>query len=339
MTVDEIASEEAAVASPARWMRRVLLAAAAYNVAWGLFAIVSPLAVFRWCGFDPLPAYPEIWQCLGMVIGVYGIGYGIAAFDPYRHWAIVFVGLLGKLFGPIGFVASATSGRLPWSFGAMLLFNDLIWLAPFTLILWRTARAANLGSQVMTVAAPPRPSDPLRQMLSQYGSSLDELSRRQPVLLVLLRHSGCTFCREALSDVAQAREQVEKAGTRIALVHQGSDEPIDLLARHGLTDLHRFRDPYRRLYEHFGLPQGRVGQLFGPAIWWRGFKAYLAGHRLGPRDGDSFRMPGTFLLHRGRVVREFRNANAAERPDYAALAILPGESEGRDRVVADAART
>lgn len=326
MTGEEIAREEAAIASPAPWMRRVLLAAAVYNIAWGLLAIVSPLAIFQWCGFDPLPAYPEIWQCLGMVIGVYGVGYGIAAFDPYRHWAIVFVGLLGKLFGPIGFVASAVSGRLPWRFGTMLLFNDLMWWIPFTLILWRASRAANLGSRVMTVAAPPRPGDPLRQMLSQYGASLEELSRKQPVLVVLLRHSGCTFCREALADVGAARQQIEAAGTRVVLIHQSADDPVELLNRHGLSDLHRFRDPYRRLYEHFGLPQGKVSQLLGPAVWWRGFRAFLAGHHLGARDGDAFRMPGVFLLSRGRVVREFRHATAAVRPDYLALARLPAEA-------------
>lgn len=325
MSDSEMALEEAAIAVPARWMRRVLLAAAACHIAWGLFAVVSPLTVFRWCGFDPLPAYPELWQCLGMAIGVSGVGYGIASFDPYRHWAIVFVGLLGKTIGSMSFVASALSGRLPWSFGGTLLLDALIWWIPFTLILWRAARAANLGSQVMTVPAPPRPTDPLRQMLSQYGTSLEELSRRQPVLLVLLRHSGCSFCREALSDVGAAREKIEAAGTKIALVHQGSEDPTDLLVRHRLADLHRYRDSHRRLYEHFGLPQGRMGQLFGPRVLWRGFQAYLAGHRLGRRDGDTFRMPGVFLVHRGRILREFRHSRAADRPNYVALATLPFE--------------
>jgi hypothetical protein len=30
-----------------------------------------------------------------------------------------------------------------------------------------------------------------------------------------------------------------------------------------------------------------------------------------------------FLIHQGRVVRRFLHANAADRPDYAALAQLP----------------
>ena len=29
-----------------------------------------------------------------MIVGVYGIGYIIAAGNPYKHWPIIFVGLL-----------------------------------------------------------------------------------------------------------------------------------------------------------------------------------------------------------------------------------------------------
>ena len=45
---------------PSSWMRQILMAAAFYNIAWGAFAILSPLTVFRWCGFDPLPTYPSL---------------------------------------------------------------------------------------------------------------------------------------------------------------------------------------------------------------------------------------------------------------------------------------
>lgn len=128
---------------PSGWMRQILLAAAVYNIAWGAFAILSPLTLFRWCGFDPLPIYPELWQCIGMIVGVYGVGYGIAARDPFRHWPIVLVGLLGKIFGPIGFVGAVTSGRFPLAMGWTIVTNDLIWWLPFGVILW----AAFLSNQ------------------------------------------------------------------------------------------------------------------------------------------------------------------------------------------------
>jgi len=63
------------------WMRRVLLVAAVYNLVWGAWVIFFPLVPFRWMGVDP-PNYPGLWQCIGMIVGVYGIGYGAAALDP-----------------------------------------------------------------------------------------------------------------------------------------------------------------------------------------------------------------------------------------------------------------
>ena len=63
------------------------------------------------------PTYPEIWQCVGMIVGVYGIGYAIASADPLRHWPIILVGFLGKIFGPLGFAQALYLERLPLRFG------------------------------------------------------------------------------------------------------------------------------------------------------------------------------------------------------------------------------
>ena len=116
------------------WMRWVLWMAGVYNIAWGGVAILFPLWVFRVTGMD-LPHYPEFWQCIGMIVGVYGIGYLIAASDPIRHWPIVLVGFLGKVLGPIGFAEALWSERLPLAFGFNIVTNDLIWWIPFFLIL------------------------------------------------------------------------------------------------------------------------------------------------------------------------------------------------------------
>lgn len=134
----QIQDQRTASLQAAPWMKRVLLVAACYNIGWGAFAILSPLTLFSWCGFDPLPLYPELWQCIGMIVGVYGVGYGIAASDPVRHWPIVLVGLLGKIFGPIGFVGAVTAARFPLKMGWTIVTNDLIWWVPFGLILWKS---------------------------------------------------------------------------------------------------------------------------------------------------------------------------------------------------------
>ena len=122
------------------WMSWVLRAAAVYNVFFGTLVVLFPLAFFRIAGLAE-PNYPEIWQCVGMIVGVYGVGYWIAATDPMRHWPIVLVGFLGKVLGPIGFLQAAAAGRFPWVFGWINVTNDLIWWIPFAIILLRARRA------------------------------------------------------------------------------------------------------------------------------------------------------------------------------------------------------
>ena len=112
----------------------MLIAAGVYNLAFGLFAIVFPSAMFDLVGMEQ-PRYPELWQCIGMIVGVCGVGYIIAAFDAARHWPIVLVGFLGKLFGPIGMAMAVLRQTLPLSFGVANITNDLIWLIPFALVL------------------------------------------------------------------------------------------------------------------------------------------------------------------------------------------------------------
>lgn len=118
-----------------RWMSIILFAAGVYNIAWGAAAIALPNALFRFAEMQP-PRYPQLWQCIGMIVGVYGVGYLIAAMDPLRHWPITLVGLLGKVFGPIGFAQSLAAGELPIAFGVTIITNDLIWWIPFSAILY-----------------------------------------------------------------------------------------------------------------------------------------------------------------------------------------------------------
>ena len=117
-----------------KWPKNILIAAGIYNIIWGGSVVLFPALIFNLLAITP-PSYPAIWQCVGMIVGVYGVGYFIAAFDPAKHWVIVLVGFLGKIFGPIGFVGQVINGVFPIEFGYVILFNDLIWWIPFFIIL------------------------------------------------------------------------------------------------------------------------------------------------------------------------------------------------------------
>ena len=123
------------------WMKKVLFLAGIYNIFWGAITIFFPIQTLAFLGIGDLN-YPQIWQCLGMIVGVYGLGYFIAARNPVAHWPIIFVGFLGKLLGPVGFLWSAFTGSLPWRFGLLNVTNDLVWLFPFALILLYSRKRA-----------------------------------------------------------------------------------------------------------------------------------------------------------------------------------------------------
>ena len=131
-----------------RWANRWLLAAGMYNLLWGGVTIAFPHWLFDFTGIERIN-YPEIWQCVGMIVGVYGIGYIIAAGDSRTHWPIVLVGLLGKVFGPIGFVVALLRGTFPPLFGLTILTNDVIWWIPFVMILRDAAKHRREITQVV----------------------------------------------------------------------------------------------------------------------------------------------------------------------------------------------
>jgi hypothetical protein len=118
-----------------RFHRVVFILAGGYNLAWGVYAVLDPQWLFRFAGL-PLQNYPQIFACLGMVVGLYGILYLEVARLPERGWLLAAVGLLGKVLGPLGLAPLIWSGQWPWSTVVLCLTNDCIWWIPFTLYLY-----------------------------------------------------------------------------------------------------------------------------------------------------------------------------------------------------------
>lgn len=108
-------------------------AAAIYNIAWAAAVVSFPDRVLSLTRADRT-AIPLV-QVMGMMVGVYAYGYYLLARDPRRYAGFIWIALAGKTLGPIGFLYSAATGALPWSFGWICLFNDVVWWPVF----WRFA--------------------------------------------------------------------------------------------------------------------------------------------------------------------------------------------------------
>lgn len=117
-----------------RLHRAVFAVAGVYNIAWGIYTVLDPQWLFRLADMEPLN-HPEVFACLGMVIGLYGVLYLNVARVPERGWLIAAVGLTGKVLGAIGMLIAINEGAWPLSAIVVCITNDFIWWAPFALYL------------------------------------------------------------------------------------------------------------------------------------------------------------------------------------------------------------
>jgi hypothetical protein len=104
---------------------------------------------------------------------------------------------------------------------------------------------------------------------------------------------------------------------------QPDAEAAQLFSRFKVDDLPRISDPEQKLYAAFELKRGGLTQVAGPGVWLPGLKSLLSGFAPGVPQGDVFQMPGTFLIHNGKILRAYRHETSADRPDYCELAQTP----------------
>jgi hypothetical protein len=150
------------------------------------------------------------------------------------------------------------------------------------------------------------------------GESLWDAAQQQVVVLVFLRHFGCTFTRQILRGLENVEHVAAEQHARLVLVHMLKDGgELKYLTDH--TGIARIADPHCDLYRSFGLGKGGFLELFGPRVWFMGLLAIFQGCGVGHLAGDGRQMPGAFLFHRGKIIASQRAKDASELPNLPLL--------------------
>ncbi len=309
------------------WMQITLLAAGIYNLIWGVLTILNPQRIFENLHLA-LPNYMIMWQGIALVEILFGLGYLLASKQPFKHWIIVLIGFILKLTIGISFLYLLWANRLPSSLFAHILANDLVWLLPFAGIIYFSFENAQSNRELSAYNLHERKLKSLESIITNQGLSLASYSDHQPTMLVFLRHFGCTFCKEALSEIKKNRAAIELEGTKIILVHLETEEVAAIATKkYNLADLPRISDPAKKLYKAFGLQKGNMLQLFGFNVIIRGFIAGLIKGNLPAKPkADPYQMPGVFVIYKGAVMHTFKHTTAADRPDYIELAKIESKN-------------
>ncbi len=311
-------------------MRKALLLAGLYHIGFAVWTNCWPHLWFDWLGIDR-PNHVLLWRGVGLVMGVMGVGFLVAAKNPIHHWMTVLTGFIKFSFGITGFLMEVYYKEIPARALWVMAADDLIWWVPFVGILWATLRAH--------AGVPPTRSEPfsIPEAAAAYhlssGETLAGASESKLLVLVFLRHFGCTFTRQILRGLEGIQKEAHQHGAELVLVHmlQNGKETQYLGQRSGVS---RIADPRCELYRAFGLGKGGFIELFGPQVWWRAAVSIFKGCGVGHLAGDGLQMPGAFLFHHGKIISAQRAHSSADLPDLPQLFKTLPLPAGRDTVSA-----
>ncbi len=169
-----------------------------------------------------------------------------------------------------------------------------------------------------TDAAVADPQQAAAEFRLNTGETLAEASAQSPLVLVFLRHFGCTFTRQILRGLQELQQQADQHQARLVLVHmlKQGDEAAYIQNPQQVACI---ADPQCRLYRSFGLGNGGLWELLGPKVWWLGMLSVIKGCGVGRFAGNGLQMPGAFIFHHNRIVAAQRARSAADLPDLQAL--------------------
>ncbi len=118
------------------WMRYLLRFTACYNLLAGLTMLAFYHEAFKFMGIEK-PSFLLPVQLVGVLVGLFGVGYWIVASNPVENRNVLLLGFLSKLFGSLLGIVYVVRGQLPPQFLIVLFFADMIYLPPFVIILRR----------------------------------------------------------------------------------------------------------------------------------------------------------------------------------------------------------
>jgi peroxiredoxin len=147
------------------------------------------------------------------------------------------------------------------------------------------------------------------------GVRLGDFWAKRPVVLGLVRHLGCLFCRQQVAGLMRRLPEIERRSATLVVVAPSRTEHIAAFRTATGYAGPLFVDPSLRAFKAAGLEHSRAS-TYHPLAVLKSVKAVAQGHRQTGRQGDVIQQGGTFVLGPGdRVHFEWRDRYAGDNAD------------------------
>jgi hypothetical protein len=146
------------------------------------------------------------------------------------------------------------------------------------------------------------PSVSLPDLATGRVHTLEDCYSERGLLLILVRHWNCIFCRGQLAELHTLLPLLEQK-TRVAVVmpHKADYLRTRLTGRYSLSCT-VLCDPEYALYKALGYGHMRAGDAISPRVLVDGAKLFLGGHIIGLPDGAIEQLPGVVAIRASGIV-------------------------------------
>ncbi len=144
------------------------------------------------------------------------------------------------------------------------------------------------------------------------------------VVLALVRHFGCIFCKEQVSKLREIVSNIHSFGAELVIVGSGSPQMAGFFAEDYSITTPVLTDPERRVYKALEVRRPPRLAFIDPRVFVRGLRALLRGHRQQSAQmserGDETQLGGVFIVRSGGTLAwAYRSAFAGDHPTNAAI--------------------
>ena len=163
---------------------------------------------------------------------------------------------------------------------------------------------------------------------------LGSMWAERPVVLALVRHFGCIFCKEQVARLREIVDDIHVAGAELVILGSGSPQMAGFFAEDFAITTPVLTDPQRHVYAALEARRPPRWGFMDPRVAVRGLKALVQGHRQqfgNPDLGDETQLGGIFIVQPGgEVAWAHRSAFAGDHPsNVEVLAALRAAARAR----------
>ncbi len=142
---------------------------------------------------------------------------------------------------------------------------------------------------------------------------LGSLWAERPVLLVMIRHFGCIFCKEQTAQFNPLLPTVREAGGEIVVLGNGAPEHARWFIEDFGIDMPVYTDPELRSQTIVG---ARRAKAYDPRHFFKALKAWRGGFRQTKTMGQTWMLGGVFVITPdGRMPYRYLSRFAGDHPD------------------------